>query len=72
MVVRRRGPHPEHVPAQLLDLTARLARGDAAVARVAAAPVRHVPAAFLSALACTDAEESWTEPARARVLQLAR
>lgn len=43
--------------AQILDLTARRVRGEQAVARVAAAPVRHVPVAFLAALACVEVDE---------------
>ena len=43
--------------AQLVDLTARRERADLAVARVAAAPVRFVPPAFLRALECVHAGE---------------
>jgi hypothetical protein len=41
--------------AQLVDLTARRRQADRAVARVASAPVRYVPEAFLLALECRDA-----------------
>lgn len=36
------------------DLGARRRRGDAAIAAVAAAPVAHVPVAFLDALTCRE------------------
>ncbi len=48
--------------ATLNDLTARRLRGERAVARVAAAPVRHVPVAFLAALACLDVGADLTAP----------
>lgn len=44
-----------------LDLTARRLRGEQAVARVAAAPVRHVPVAFLAALQCRPVEQVLAE-----------
>lgn len=43
--------------AQILDLTARRERGERAVARMAAAPVRHVPLEFLATLLCLDVDE---------------
>ena len=48
--------------ASLVDLTARRRQADLAVARVAAAPVRYVPPAFLLALECLEAgdEQQWT------------
>lgn len=48
--------------ATLTDLTARRLRGEQAVARMAAAPVRHVPAAFLAALECLDVSADLTAP----------
>ncbi len=57
--------------AAIVDLTARRTRGEHAVARVAAAPVRHVPVEFLAALACVDVGEL-RDAADAQVLRLAR
>jgi hypothetical protein len=61
--------HAADMTAQIIDLAACRARSDQAVARVAAAPVRHVPAAFLAALRCVD---EMGEGAPAPVLRLAR
>lgn len=66
-----RRPHPQQMTAQLLDLSVRVAPGEAAVARVAAAPVRHVPPAFLAALACSDVTELRGR-AQGQALRLAR
>jgi hypothetical protein len=41
----------------VVDLAARRARGDDAMARVAAAPVQHVPLAFVAALLCVPVED---------------
>jgi hypothetical protein len=59
------------VTAQLFDLTARLSRGEQAVARIAAQPVRHVTPAFVAALLCLEPDTE-DVPAPGRVLQLAR
>jgi len=41
----------------VVDLAALRARGDEAIARVAAEPVRHVPDAFVAALRCVAVED---------------
>ena len=71
MVVVARGRHCRGVTAQLYDLTSRLSRGERAVARVAAEPVRHVTPAFVAALLCLEPDED-DAPVPGRVLQLAR
>jgi hypothetical protein len=43
--------------AQIIDLAARRAQGEHAIARMAAAPVRHVPDELLAVLACVDVED---------------
>jgi len=50
--------------ASIIDLSARRRRTELAVARVAAAPVRYVPGAFLLALQCRDAADpdTWIRP----------
>jgi hypothetical protein len=58
--------------AQIVDLSARRTRGERAVARVAAAPVRHVPVEFLAALACVDVGELRDAPDARVLLRLAR
>jgi hypothetical protein len=58
-------------PSVLADLGARRARGERAVAAMAAAPVRHVPPAFLAALTCLDAVAE-DRDRRWPVLRLAR
>lgn len=55
--------------AQIVDLAAFRSRGEQAVARMAAAPVRHVPPEFLAALLCVD---EVGDGAPASVLRLAR
>lgn len=54
--------------AQILDLTARRHLGEQAVARMAAAPVRHVTPEFLAALHCVDLEDlrAWASSAGGR------
>jgi hypothetical protein len=54
------------VPSPVVDLASRRAGGDAAVARLAAAPVLHVTPEFLAALNCRDLQHDL--PVRARVL----
>lgn len=51
--------------ATIVDLTARRRHADLAVTLVAAAPVRHVPPAFLLALECLDTGQldPWPGPA---------
>lgn len=51
--------------ARILDLTARRHQGEQAVARMAAAPVRHVTPEFLAALRCVDLDDlrAWTASA---------
>lgn len=65
------GRHPHSMTAQLVDLSARRRRGDAAVARVAAAPVRHVSLHLLAEILCVDAGEL-DGGAHEPVLRLAR
>lgn len=71
MVGRHRGQHADTMTAQLFDLIARRARGDLAVALVAAAPVRYVPPTFLLALECIDPGDlrAWARPASVTPLQ---
>ena len=58
MAVSRARAHPEDMaPARVVDLHALRARGDAAIARVAAEPVRHVPTEFVAALLCLPLED---------------
>jgi hypothetical protein len=71
MVVAGSQAHPPEVTAQILDLTARLSRGERAVTRIAAEPVRHITPAFIAALLCLDLDDEDTA-VPARVLQLAR
>jgi hypothetical protein len=71
MVVAGRQRQAPAMTAQIVDLSARRTRGEQAVARVAAAPVRHVPVEFLAALACVDVGDL-RDAADAQVLRLAR
>jgi hypothetical protein len=48
-------------PAPVADLTARR-RGEDAIARVAAAPVRYVPVELVAALQCRDVAELGVRP----------
>ena len=58
MALRRLRPHSEDMPpALVVDLAARRARGEDAIARVAAAPVQHVPLDLIAALLCVPVEE---------------
>ena len=58
MALRGSGPHSEDMAlAPVLDLVARRTRGDDAIARVAAAPVRHVPVELLASLFCVPVED---------------
>ena len=54
-----------------VDLSARRRRAEDAIARVAAEPVRFVPAAFLAALECLEAYDD-DAPAGGAVVRLAR
>lgn len=58
MAVRACAAHAEAMaPARVVDLQALRARGEAAISRVAAQPVQHVPADFVAALLCVPVEE---------------
>jgi hypothetical protein len=70
MVLRPPAPQARAMTAQLFDLTARRRDGRRRRGPAAAAPVRHVPDAFVAALLCVAVDELRDEPAR--VLQLAR